>query len=261
MQWNILHGGRDDGEKEGPARVVEVIRAAQPDIVAMQETYGSGEFIRKQLHFKFHPRGTNVSIHSRFPILEDISVYKEFCCVGAILELPDKTKLAFYSIWLGYSKEIWAEGTRDGLDKEQIIAACKASETDINGILEGIKDRLKDPKYAAIPVIIAGDFNSMSHLDYTAEAQQQYGFVIQWPTSVVMKTADFIDSYRELHPQVNRSLDRTWSPRFPKQEQDRIDYIYYKGSELKALASQIKETHPIKFPSDHAALITDFSVK
>jgi len=261
MQWNILHGGRDDGKEEGPARVVEVIRDAKPDVVAMQETYGSGELISKSLGFYFKPRGTNVSILSRYPVVEDISVYKEFCCVGALLELPDKSRIAFYSVWLGYSKEIWEKGTRTGLGKEEILAACKASEKDIAGILSGIKERLAAESYAKVPILICGDFNSMSHLDYTAEAVGQYGFEIRWPTSVAMAEAGFTDSYRQLHPAVNRAADRTWSPRFPEQEKDRIDYIYYKGGSLKAEACSILEKHPVKFPSDHSAVVADLRVK
>lgn len=261
MQWNILHGGRDDGKEEGPKRVVEVIREAKPDIVSMQETYGSGEFISKELGFRFHPRGTNVSIHSRYPVVEDISVYKEFCCSGALLELPGGKKIAFYAVWLGYSREIWEKGTRDGLDDNQLLAACKASETDIAGILDGIKERLKDPKYADVPVMICGDFNSMSHFDYVPAAKKQYGTVIRWPTSVAITKAGFADSYRELHPTVDRTKDRTWSPRFPEQQQDRIDYIYYKGRNLKAVSCVTDEKHPVKFPSDHSALVADFQLR
>ena len=102
----------------GPQRVVDVIRQSKADIVAMQETYGSGEWISEQLGFHFHPRGTNVSIHSRYPVLEDISVFEKFKCVGALFELPEDRKLAFYSIWLPYNKEIWVEGTRDVNDLE-----------------------------------------------------------------------------------------------------------------------------------------------
>ncbi|MGC4016293.1 MAG: endonuclease/exonuclease/phosphatase family protein [Luteolibacter sp.] len=261
MQWNILHGGRDDGKEEGPKRVVDVIREAKPDIVSMQETYGSGDFISKELGFHFHPRGTNVSIHTRYPVVEDISVYKEFCCSGALLELPGGRKIAFYAVWLGYSKEIWEKGTREGLDEKQLLAACKASEVDILGILLGIKDRLKDAKYADVPLLICGDFNSMSHLDYVPAAKEQYGFAIAWPTSSIITEAGFTDSYRELHPVVDRMKDRTWSPRFPEQQQDRIDYIYYKGRQLKALSCVIDEKHPVKFPSDHSALITDFQLR
>ena len=42
MAWNIWHGGREDGEQIGPQRVVDIIEGNRVDIVAMQETYGSG---------------------------------------------------------------------------------------------------------------------------------------------------------------------------------------------------------------------------
>ena len=74
MAWNIWHGGREDGKEVGPKRVIDVIKKSGADLVAMQETYGSGDLISSGLGFQFQPRGTNVSIHSRYPIIEDISV-------------------------------------------------------------------------------------------------------------------------------------------------------------------------------------------
>jgi endonuclease/exonuclease/phosphatase family metal-dependent hydrolase len=258
MTWNILHGGRDDGEIVGPRRVVEIIRDSGVDLVAMQETYGSGEMIASELDFHFHPRGTNVSIFSRHPIIEDVSVFEEFKCVGAVIELPDKSKIAFNSIWLPYDKEIWEEGTRDGLTPPEMLAACESSSTDLKQILEQIEARLAESGYADLPVIIAGDFNSMSHLDYTEAAKDQYGYVIDWPTSRVISDAGYRDAYREKHPGVDRQRDRTWTPRFPEQQQDRIDFIYYKGGGLHVSAVEIIDAHPEKFPSDHAALVAIF---
>lgn len=260
MAWNIWHGGREDGEKAGPQRVVEIIRDSGADIVAMQETYGSGEWISEQLGFHFHPRGTNVSIHSRFPVIEDISVHEAFQCVGAVLELPDKRKIAFYSIWLPYSKEIWEEGTRNTDDPDSMRAACEASRNSLEKIWSGIQKRLAGTAYENIPVIIAGDFNSMSHLDYADPFKDQYGgVVIDWPTSQIMTNAGFIDAWREVYPEVNRNRDRTWTPRFPKQEQDRIDFIYYRGTDLNAVDAKIIDERTPRFPSDHAALVTEFS--
>ena len=258
MAWNIWHGGREDGEEVGPKRVVDVIRESGADVVAMQETYGSGEIISNELKFSFHPRGTNVSIHSRFPVLEDLSVFEEFKCVGALLELPDKRQIAFYSIWLPYNKEIWEEGTRDVSDPESMLAACQASCEDLKKIHAAIEERLSDGKYRDVPIVIAGDFNSMSHLDYIPSFKEDYGVAVDWPTSRVMTEHHFRDSWRETHPEVDRAADRTWSPRFPKQEQDRIDFIYYRG-ELEALESKVMDSHVEKFPSDHAALLTKFA--
>jgi len=267
MTWNIWHGGREDGEKIGPQRVIKVIKNSRTDIIAMQETYGSGELISEALGFNFLARGTNVSIMSRFPIIEDISVYHEFKCVGAIIELPNKTPLAFYSIWLPYDAEIWEVGTREGKSKKELLAACTSSASDLETILTLAKAKLAESDYADAPIIIAGDFNSMSHLDYTEDAIDQYEYVIEWPTSKYIVAAGFTDSYREQHPTVNRKLGSTWSPRFPNQQQDRIDFIYYSNNSMKSVKSVIYdrpvESHsllnsPVAFPSDHAALVTLF---
>jgi endonuclease/exonuclease/phosphatase family metal-dependent hydrolase len=259
MAWNIWHGGREDGGEIGPRRVVDVIRESNVDIVAMQETYGSGEQISKALKFNFHPRGTNVSIHSRYPVVEDISVFEEFKCVGALIELPDKRRVAFYSIWLPYNKEIWEEGTRDTSSAEKMLAACNASAVDLKKIWSEIEKRLSGERYVDVPIIIAGDFNSMSHRDYIESAKDQFGIALDWPTSRILEGEGFHDSWRESQPEVDRKKDRTWTPRFPNQEQDRIDYIYYRGESLITRSSEIIDTHKAKFPSDHAALVTRFS--
>ncbi|MFK7769008.1 MAG: endonuclease/exonuclease/phosphatase family protein [Mariniblastus sp.] len=257
MAWNIWHGGKEDGADVGPQRVVDVIKDSGADVVAMQETYGSGERISKALEFEFHPRGTNVSIHSRFPVIEDISVFEEFKCVGALLEMPDKRRIAFYSIWLPYNKEIWEKGTRVN-QVDQLTAACQASCDDLKKIKSEIEKRLADEKYKNVPVVIAGDFNSMSHLDYIPSFKKQFKATVDWPTSHVLLDDGFRDSYRELNPEVDRQTDRTWTPRFPDQEQDRIDFIMYRGN-LSPRKSVVIDSHKLKFPSDHAALVTEFA--
>ena len=271
MTWNIWHGGNEDGKEIGPERVIDIIRNSKADIVAMQETYGSGERIAKALNFNFHPIGTNVSILSRFPIVEDISVFEEFKCAGGLVELPDNRKIAFYSIWLPYNKEIWEVDTRDTSRPDSMLAACQASCDDLKKIEVLISDRLKAEKYRDVPVIIAGDFNSMSALDYIPSSTHQYEVAIDWPTSHVLLDLGYRDSWRELHPEVDRSKDRTWTPRFPKQEQDRLDFVYYRGfsplaEELEAtqaivIDSRLEKTDTLMketFPSDHAAVVIGF---
>lgn len=262
MAWNIWRGGREDGEELGVRKTIDVIRESRADVVAMQETYGSGEIISEALQFHFHPRGTNVSIHSRYPVLADVSVFEEFKCVGAVIDVPEAQPVAVYSIWLPYGYEIWAEGTR-GPERtlEEMLGACQPSADDLAKMLPLMDAKLEEAGYADVPVIIAGDFNSMSHLDYVEEAKEQHGgWVIDWPTSRVITEAGYTDSYRALHPTIDRMADRTWTPRFPGQQQDRIDFIYHRGAALTADASRVIDTHPEGFPSDHAALVTRYRV-
>ncbi|HMO14993.1 MAG TPA: endonuclease/exonuclease/phosphatase family protein [Pirellulaceae bacterium] len=259
MSWNIWHGGRADGADVGPPRVVDVIRDSRADIIALQETYGSGEWIAEQLGFHFHPRGTNVSLLSRYPIIEDISVFQEFKCVGALLALPNQRHIACYSIWLPYAKEIWEPATRNLDDLTGLLAACQPSADDLTAIWSAIQTRLADDKYRGVPIVIAGDFNSMSHLDYGEIGLDQYKAVIEWTTSPILLKAGFRDAYRETNPLIDRQKDRTWSPRFQDHEQDRIDFIYYRSQALQAVQSVTIDTHAELFPSDHAAVRSEFS--
>jgi len=259
MTWNIWHGGREDGPEVGPEKVTDIIRASGADIIAMQETYGSGKQIAQAIGFHLHARGDNVSIHSRYPIIEDISVHESFKCVGALIRLPDESRVAFYSIWLPYDAEIWERGSRDTKNIQSMLQACASSQVDLQAMYQQIERRLSEgvagQSLKDVPIIIAGDFNSMSHLDYTQVARDQYHAAVDWPTSRVLIEAGFRDAYREEHPIVDRIKDRTWSPRFADQEQDRIDYIYFKGQGVRCMDARVIDTHEAGFPSDHAAVV------
>lgn len=258
MAWNIWHGGEEDGEDVGPKRVIDVIESSGAQIVAIQETYGSGERIAEALGYRFHARGTNVSILSEFPVVEDISVHEEFKCVGGLVELPDASRVAFYSIWLPFDGEIWEQGTRDTSALESMLAVCAPSAEDLREIHAAIEERLSDPEYADVPIVIAGDFNSMSHLDYGEVGYDEYGVALEWETSRVLMDAGFNDAYRETNPVIDRGADSTWTPRFPDQEQDRIDYVYYRANEWRAVRSEVIRSHEHGFPSDHAAVAATF---
>lgn len=257
MTWNIWHGGRENDRFRGPRQVMDVIRQSQADVVMMQETYGSGELIARGLDFHFQPRGTNVSLHSRYPIEEDLSVGEPFNCVGALVRLPSGRRVAVYSLWLPYGEDIWIPATRRASSLEAMLAACQPSAEVLERLLDQIHQRLAGPQYADVPVVIGGDFNSMSHLDYTEVAREYYGRPVRWATSQLMTGQGYRDAFRELHPQISRAQDRTWSPRFPEQEQDRIDFIYFRGVGVEPVRAERIDTSAGLFPSDHAAVLAE----
>jgi endonuclease/exonuclease/phosphatase family metal-dependent hydrolase len=259
--WNIWHGGRENGDSIGPLQIAKLLQESNADLIALQETYGSGEFLASQLQCHFHPRGTNVSILSRYPIVEDVSVFLPFHCVGAVISLPGRQQIAFYSIWLSYNEDIWVEGIRDSLSTADMLAGTGISGEQMKTLLSAIHSRLDSSAYAAIPVLIAGDFNAMSHLDYTDENIGQYGFVVEWPTSLQLVQQGFADAYRQHFPTVERMRDRTWSPRFPDQEQDRIDYIYFRGENMRLKQAGLVDSCGGLFPSDHAMVWARFGIE
>lgn len=83
-------------------------------------------------------------------------------------------------------------------------------------------------------VILGGDFNEASHLDWTEAVKNLYdhrGTVINWSSTATLSKAGFKDSYRVLYPdEVNYPgftwpAQSSWTPK--SDERDRIDYIFY----------------------------------
>ncbi len=266
LTWNIWRGGNEAMDAKEPHtkalkqdQVIRVLRDSKADVIAMVETYGSGPVIAHGLRYHFHPRGTNVSIFSRWPVLKDISVYKEFNCVGALIERPDGRRFALYSVWIHYVDDIWTDpASRHGRSVADFLAKDGDSrKVEVGAILKGISEKMRE--YPGVPVLLAGDFNSNSHLDYSDIAKDQYGGLsVPWTVTQLVTQDGYQDSFRSLNPRVDRMKDRTWSPRFPEQEQDRIDFIFWKGNALRARHSKVIDRTKGQWPSDHAAVQTIF---
>ncbi|MCG9895389.1 MAG: endonuclease/exonuclease/phosphatase family protein [Fimbriimonadaceae bacterium] len=265
LNWNVWRGGdqaMDAADPEDKRRrqqsIIDVIRREEVDVVAMVETYGSGEVFAAGLGFHFLPRGTNVSIFSRWPIEKDVSVYKPFHCVGAIIRHPSGRRFALYSVWIHYVDDIWTDPrSRDGRSVADLLAKDGDSrKVEVQAIVDEIAEKLKDE--GPIPVIVAGDFNSNSHLDYVESARPIYGEPVAWPVTKIMESGGYQDSYRVCNPVIDRMKDRTWSPRFPEQIQDRIDFTFWKGDRLEAVESRMVDQAVPRWPSDHAAVFSRF---
>ncbi len=85
-----------------------------------------------------------------------------------------------------------------------------------------------------IPVLWGGDFNSSSHLDGAGASGH----------SRLMTDAGFKDSFRELNDAENR-----------------IDYLYYQGKDMRAVESDMMRSSDFdRYPSDHPIVYTEFEV-
>ncbi|VDM53823.1 unnamed protein product [Angiostrongylus costaricensis] len=135
-------------------------------------------------------------------------------------------------------------------------------------------------KSSYVPVIVAGDFNSPSHLDWTVKAKRRHGgWSVEWPATKIMSDLGFIDSFREVHPNVDADPGYTWSTvnKFNEQwdytipePQDRIDFIFCLGDITPIRSFVYAGSEPLQpiprhwnndYPSDHFAVVTDFDVK
>jgi endonuclease/exonuclease/phosphatase (EEP) superfamily protein YafD len=268
LTWNIWNGGDEAKSTANQAlkaakqkSIADVIKSTDADVVAMVETYGSGQVIADQLGYAFHPRGTNVSILSRWPIKRDLSVYKPFHCVGALIERPDGRQFAIFSTWIHYVDDIWTDPrSRDGRSPADLTAADGPTRVvEVRAILDGIAKVMAD--LPGVPIILAGDFNSNSHLDYTEANREGFGPPVRWPVTALVDEAAYRDAYRTAHPGADRLKDRTWSPRFPDQIQDRIDFIFWKGDSLILKDAGVIDRWAPRWPSDHAAVSARFGLR
>jgi exonuclease III len=266
MTWNIWHGGlhgsKTDNFKKDTANTINILRVLQnenPDILFMQETYCCGMDIAKKAGYKYSCRGSsNLSIHSKYPIIDTIEIYKPFNSHAVIINVNGK-KILCVNVWLHYLPDYFQ--SIKNLPADSLVLAERDTRLkEIKAIqfsVDSIASKLE------IPVIVGGDFNSGSHLDWiTTTKQYHYNKTVEWPVSKLMIDHGYIDSFREIHPDPTKTMEGTWGFLNEGIISDRIDYIYYKGKCLRPKSSKIVLEAPEGsfFNSDHRAILTSFEI-
>ncbi len=159
---------------------------------------------------------------------------------------------------------------RDGDTAAEIIALelkVRGAETEPLTALESIAAD-------GTPVFLVGDFNTPSHLDWTAarmRAGADIPFAIEWPVTRMLADAGLRDSYREIYPDPSLHSGITWTPGAPHplhlRNQNRIDYVFT-GGNSRTLDSEIVgevdgpevDIQIAPWPSDHRAVVSTFAV-
>lgn len=254
LAWNIWHGGRRKGRDAGVQRVVDVIQECNADIVLMQETYGSGPRISGRLGYEYFLRSSNLSVMSRYPITATHRLASGFRFGGVTIELRPGTTVQAYSLWINHLPSVQKQLAAGATGQDLAAADAKTRGMEMDIILKELLPHLA--KTPDVPVLVGGDFNSGSHLDWTKAAARQPnhdGRVVEWPVSRSMANANFVDVFRTAHPDPVQSPGLTWSPEFRESHQDRIDYVYARGNNWRVLDARVLSHHPDGWPSDHAA--------
>ena len=261
LSWNIWHGGRRDGDVEGLARTIEIIRRSEADVICMQETYGSGAHIADGLGYYFYLRSSNLSVMSRFPIRKAYDLFEPFRFGGVCLTLSPGQEMLLFSLWIHYLPDFCHDVLEEGMTAQKLVAAEDETRgREIDQILSVLKPIL-ERRAGDLPVVVGGDFNSPSHLDWTeAMLHRNRGLIVRWPVSEAMAKAGFTDSYRAVHTDPNQHCGHTWSPRSSASWQDRIDYIYYQGDGLSCSSAEVLEHFEPQWPSDHAAVLATLTI-
>lgn len=278
LAWNVWHAGHStEYPGKGCEGTIGILRKSGADVILMVETYGAAPMIADSLGFQYHLISSNLCIFSRYPILEHYAFDGISCFnFGGVKIDVDGTPVRLFDTWLHYLPDARLVPT----DKtEEEILAWETEGTrdeEANAIIAALQPMLAETD--SIPVIMGGDFNSHSHLDWTEATRNMYnhgGAVVRWPASAAMEEAGFKDSFRELNPNPVKQPGVTWltdaDSLATERRQDRIDFIYYQGKTIKAVESDCHNNSlgkPFTFlgdeffyPSDHGFVLTTFELK
>jgi exonuclease III len=277
MAWNILRSGNQI--ENGVDNVADMIKEINPDIVLMVETYGSGPYIAKKNRYNFHlvakegtaldDKSVNLSIYSKFPFGERIDTDYPFFLGGIEIFINNK-KVRFFSNWFHYQP--WNNKPEDMGKTVQELLEWERTEHRYNMIQKVLPYFEKYAKESdSIPIIVGGDMNSPSHLDWSEKTKNIHnGLVVPWYSTKVFEDLGFTDSFREKNPNPIKYPGITWDHK-ERDDSHRIDYIFYKGKKLKSTQSktymqffneQIEINNKrFAYPSDHGIVVTTFKLK
>ena len=263
MTFNIWYGGTqvDFGQ------VARSIRRADADIVGVQEPEGN---LRRLAAASGLPH-VDESLHliSRYPLF---AVERDGLRM-AYAALDQDHVVAIANLHLTccpYGPEEVAAGKR----ARKVLALERSLRLpEIRPYIRALAPLAR----RGTPTFLTGDFNSPSHLDWTAAMARadpkRVRYPLAWPVSAALARAGFRDSYREAHPDPVAAPGLTWTPGTPpprirKQETvDRIDWVMSSGPARTLAAKLVGETGGpdvevgvSPFGSDHRAVASTFAV-
>ena len=266
-EWNLENGQwcvRPTGCPETMKHVVSTIRAADPDIVGLQEATANECVLADMLGWFCEPR---LQLISRFPLIDPPGANG----VYALAEVTPGRFVAISNVHLP-SDPYGPYWVRDGEPRSTVLALERSTR------LPAIQRQLSVlPGLATsgVPVFLTGDFNSPSHLDWTPAVdavRDEVRYPVAWPVSEALAGAGFRDSYREVHPDPAAVPGFTWTPpgtleSVPNEVYDRIDWVLVQGP-AETLGTKLVgesggpdvDVSHDPYPTDHRGVVSTFRV-
>lgn len=253
MTYNICEGAA--GREEA---VLDVVRAANPDLLLMQEVLNrqNAQYFAKQLEIKHtslcfaasNARTRNVILLSRYPIVacESFHPFPLFrTLLLATIRVPDGQLMNVFGLHLGLIHDLWRV-------------------YELRKILQKIESYQAD--HPARYSLIAGDFNSVARGDrVTYQGVPLYYKIVlallftRFPRFAVsmVKQAGYFDCFRACHPNIDGFTVPSTSPNV------RLDYMFANPALADCLSACEVITTPVnqaRQASDHYPLLADFSL-
>jgi len=295
MTFNIWNSGTN--VENGLAKIAKHISYINPDIVALQEVDSLS--VLSELARMLGPDWSYVGRNQSRP---DTGIMTRHTIVGQYgnddasvrarvrVEFLDgsSVNVDFWSMHLDYHDY----GPYAACNK--LVTApyqIEAGEQYLGGGVPGrvqnviattnVADFKRDLEDTDDPMIVAGDMNCPSHLDWVESAKASHcGWVYEWPVTKMLVDHGLTDAFRDVYPDPAAVPANTWSTVQKAQDgwgstipepQDRIDMIFYKSTRWSPVAAKVYSgSEPIvpkpnhwhnDWPSDHFSVVVDFKAK
>ena len=279
MTFNLWHGG--DAGKQPLTQTLEVIRAAQADLVGFQETGGfekdgrrpdNGRRLAEMLGWNYVDQGDRTGVLSRYPVVTNTPAKW-----GVQVRLPSGRTAWMFNAHLMHAPYQpyqllsipYGDGRFIRTGAEAVDEARKARGAQVGRLVAELRPALADGG----PVFLTGDFNEPSHLDWTPRtvAAGLCPVAVEYPSTKAVSDAGMRDAFRVVFPDEVKFPGRTWTPTTrpddPKDHHDRIDFVHFAGKgvevrrcEVVGEAAANADVVVTPYPSDHRAVVATFEV-
>lgn len=285
--FNIWGAGRNDGQPLD--RTTAAIRALDADIIGLQEVRGESSDcsatdcpaepaslapeLARALGYEWMEQLTDNevlwanAILSRHPIIGTTPNG-----LGARVEVEGRQVVLFNIHATDYPYQpfqLLGIPYGDAAFLHTAAEAVEAARAARQGALQLLLGDLAATAAADL-YVITGDFNEPSHRDWTPAAVTAglHPLAVEWPFTLAVEAAGFIDAFRTAHPDEVQRPGFTWSPLIPNDDagqdhRDRIDYVFVRAPGLRVVSAAVAgEPGPWSdivvdpWPSDHRAIVT-----
>ena len=261
--------------KNGPQVVADIIQQNNADVVMLSEAGAATRTIERILDrtgTQYYSFSTGDSgIVSKYPIIEtgELSNFGKAVIRAGEKEIAVYSGHLLYAHYVNYLPRGYGGGTPAPLPTSEygwdeipggpitdvsVISQVNRASGRYQAVQKAMDDAATE-RAKGRSVLLGGDFNEPSHLDWTARAANQHdhrGVVMPWDTTLTLAHGGYQDAYRELYPNELTHPGVTWpsnNPDFPTSdltwapkadERDRIDFIFYHpGDALTARSAAI----------------------
>jgi endonuclease/exonuclease/phosphatase family metal-dependent hydrolase len=265
MEFNIEYGGTLVRFES----VVDAIRAADADVVAIEESWGNVPRLADALGYHYDVR---LQVVSRYPLIDPPGAAGRYLFV----QLAPGEVVAIGNVHLPsgpYSPNLIRRGASRHrileIERRVRLPAVRPSVEALAGLVD-----------AGIPAFLMGDFNAPSHRDWTAATvglRPHLRYPVHWPVSAYVERTGFSDTFRDAKPDPVADEGITWPSGRPPVDgwnpgpnapRDRIDFVYAAGAVQTLESALVGEGDgpgveiPVDpWPSDHRAIVSTVSVQ